>query len=377
MNKDYEVAIVGAGIVGLAHAWAAAEQGLKVIVFERSSVASGASIRNFGMVWPIGQPAGANHDIAMRSHARWLRLADEAGLWVNQCGSLHLAHRPDELAVLEEFESLSRDEDFRVQMLSPKETLARTAAANPDGLLGSLWSPTELGVNPPRAIAAIPGFLSRVYGVDFQFATAVADLNGLNVITGDRNEYPVGRIVVCSGCDFKTLLPQHFAAEELTVCKLQMLRTLAQPEGWRIGPHLASGLTLRHYTSFAACPSLQQLRDRVAQETPELDRFGIHVMASQNEDGEVILGDSHEYDSEITPFDRAEIDELILREVQKQFALPTWSVARRWHGVYAKYRHNVVLEREVAENIHVCVGPGGAGMTMSFGIAERFWNSLT
>jgi glycine/D-amino acid oxidase-like deaminating enzyme len=112
----------------------------------------------------------------------------------------------------------------------------------------------------------------------------------------------------------------------------------------------------------------------VATETPELDRFGIHVMASQFPDGNVILGDSHEYGDTITPFDKSEIDDLIRREAAQVFRLTSGSVTQRWHGIYAKHPTKPAFEAEPEPGVHVFTGTGGAGMTMSFGLADESWD---
>ena len=56
--------------------------------------------------------------------------------------------------------------------------------------------------------------------------------------------------------------------------------------------------------------------------------------------------------------------------------LPSWDIARRWHGIYAKHPTRPVFEAEPLPGVHVSPGTGGSGMTMAFGLAERFWESL-
>src|ERR1700688_5201279 len=87
-----DVAIVGAGILGLAHAYFAAKRGHKVVVFERTPMAQGASVRNFGMIWPIGQRAGVVHQMAMRSRQIWNEILDEAALEYRRTGSPHVVY---------------------------------------------------------------------------------------------------------------------------------------------------------------------------------------------------------------------------------------------------------------------------------------------
>lgn len=373
MASELSVGVVGAGIMGLAHAWLAAEQGHRVTVFERSPRAVGASIRNFGMVWPVGQAAGAAHAAALASRRRWLALAADTGIRADPCGSIHVAHREDELAVLEEFAERAPGLGYDVALLTADEVQAVTPAANRAGLLGGLKTNTEVAVDPVEVIPGIAAWLSDRHGVMFRWNTTVVAVETGRLQTADGSSWDGDRIVICNGTDFETLFPDLLASSGLTRCKLQMLATVPQPAGWRLKTHLASGLTLRHYKAFDVCPSLPRLRHRIATETPELDRFGIHVMASQNTAGEVILGDSHEYDGSISPFDSAEIDGLILRELRACFTLPDWTILRRWNGIYAKHPSETHFAAEPLPGVSVRTGPGGAGMTLAFGLAEQEW----
>ena len=92
--------IIGAGIVGLATARALAIRGYKVTIFERNERAVGASIRNFGMVWPIGQATGPLFERAMLSRSIWKQICSEAKIWHDEVGSLHMAYEDDELQVI-------------------------------------------------------------------------------------------------------------------------------------------------------------------------------------------------------------------------------------------------------------------------------------
>jgi len=379
MADGRHVCIVGGGIFGLAHAWLAAEHGWQVSVFERGRKAEGASIRNFGMVWPIGQIAGEPLAVAQASRRRWLRVATEAGIRAESVGSIHVARRDDEWGVIREFAERGPDLGYDVRLLSADEVHERSPAVV-TGIIGGLWSETEVAVDPPAAIAGMTACLDKHHGVAFHFGTAVVAVESDRLRTADGREWPCDRVVVCSGADFASLFPEVFAlsqADGLIRCKLQMLATAVQPGGFRIGPHLASGLTLRHYRSFEICPSLTALRQRVATETPELDRFGIHVMASQDSAGRVILGDSHEYGDAVEPFDSAEIETLILRELNHLIELPAPIIERRWHGVYAKFAPALQLAVEPLPEVWIRTAAGGAGMTLSFGLAERDWSGET
>lgn len=363
------VAVVGGGIVGIAHAWREAAHGAKVTLFERSARAEGASVRNFGMVWPIGQPLDRLDD-ALRSRALWDEFREETDAWGSPHGSLHVATRADEARVLEEFADAGIG--YRARLLSSEETKRLCpATASVEPIVG-LFSETELGVDPRECLGVAPQWLRDRHGVRLEFGTSVVEIGVPRVVTGDGRRWEFDRVTVASGADFQTLYPEVFVRHALGRCKLQMMRTAPQPGSWRLGPMVASGLTLRHYPTFATCPGLPEIKRRIAEETPELDRYGIHVMAAQNGLGEVVLGDSHEYGDDITPFDKDEVTSLMLRELRKVIDLPDWSLAARWHGIYAiQSAAALQFVHEPAPGVTIVVATGGCGMTMSFGLADR------
>ncbi len=369
-TSEVDVAIVGAGIVGLAHAYLAARSGRTVAVFERNPAALGASIRNFGMIWPIGQPAGRLHDMALRSREIWLDVLEQANLPHLRTGSLHVAYRADEAAVGQEFAQKAASLGYECAWLSPQETLARTQAIRSEGLIGSLWSPTELTVDPRQVIRGLQRFLAERYGVQFHFNTAVRRVE-TSLLEAGNQRCKAGCIIVAPGDDFQTLFPECLRDIGLTRCKLQMMRTVPQPRGWQLGPSLAFGLTFKHYPTFQICGSLQALKDRIASETPDFDKFGIHVMASQNSSGEVTLGDSHDYGLAVNIFDDPAVNRLILDYAKTYLRVPTLEIAEQWHGVYAKHPEQPYFRICPLPGVLLVTVTTGIGMTMSFGLAEE------
>ena len=122
---------------------------------------------------------------------------------------------------------------------------------------------------------------------------------------------------------------------------------------------------------FRDCPGLRAVEERVSRESPWFDRFGIHVLVSQNGRGELTIGDSHQYGRAIEPFDLAEIEGFILEYLRQFLDVPGLRIVSRWHGTYAKHLVNPYVILEPCPGVVVVTGVGGVGMTLSFGLAEK------
>jgi FAD dependent oxidoreductase TIGR03364 len=362
--------VVGAGIVGLAAARILCNNGYAVTVLDKTQRAVGASIRNFGMIWPIGQPDGELYQLAKNSSQIWKDICANTGMWFNQSGSLHVAYSNEEWIVLNELFAQFEKEGRPIRLLTPNQISAKYPQVKQHNLMGGLYSNDEMIVDPRIAVAKVSDYLASVAGVQFLWNHTVQEV-GVGYVKSGNKIIEADKIFVCSGQEIETLFPETFSALPIVKCKLQMMR-LHSPNNLPVGTSVCGGLSLLHYSSFKNAPSLKLLHKKVVSEMPDYIKYGIHVMISQHELGEITLGDSHEYGFTFDPFDDHNINKLIINYLHGFMHASDWVINTTWNGVYPKMTDGSSWYfNQVLQDVYILNGLGGAGMTLSFGVAEK------
>ena len=94
-------------------------------------------------------------------------------------------------------------------------------------------------------------------------------------------------------------------------------------------------------------------------------------IAPKTATGGITIGDSHDYGLGVDVFDREEVNDLILRYLATFARFPRAAIAERWHGAYGKHPSAPYFTAEPEPGVLVVTGLGGAGMTLSLGLAEQ------
>ena len=367
VTGEVDLAVVGAGIVGLAHALEASDRGASVVVVERDERAVGASVRNFGHGCVTAQE-GEALEFAQRARGRWLRLGREAGFRVDECGTVVVARSAEELAALEELAAVRGADE--VVLLDGAQVAARVPVT---GALGGAHLPLDLRVDQRAAVGALAALLARRPGVEVRWSTPVLGVEPGLVRTG-RGDVRARRTVVCVGHDVDRLLPEVADRAGLRRCLLQMLQ-LRPPAGTTIAPAVLTGSSMLRYPALAATEGARALRERWRVERPELLDGVVNHMLTQLPDGDLVVGDTHAYARTLEAFSTEELDELLLAETRALLDLPEMPVTRRWQGVYAD-APGEFLREPVAEGVLAVSVTSGIGMTTALGLAPAVLDTL-
>lgn len=367
-----DLAVVGAGIVGLAHAYAAAKRGKRVVVIERDAQANGASVRNFGFVTVTGQGAGDCWDLARRSREIWAETVEQAGIEVLQRGLLLAARLEESEAVIDAFLKTEMGEGCR--RITAGEAQAFVPALRQDAARLALHSPHELRVESRTALPLLARFLEQHHGVEFRWQTAVTAVDAPRIETAS-GVIEAETVIVCPGDDFTSLFTDRIAAYGATRCKLQMLRV--GPESpVAFSTAVMSDLGLGRYLGYADLPEAKALKQRLDRDLAAERANGIHLIVTQSADGSLVVGDSHHYAATPDPFGSTAVDQLILDEFDRVLDLPGRQVTERWIGTYASAGDRWRFTDRPSDAMRIVVVTAGCGASTAFGIGEETINEL-
>ncbi|QLG95991.1 TIGR03364 family FAD-dependent oxidoreductase [Pseudomonas yamanorum] len=362
-----QLLIIGAGILGLSHAYAAAKRGLKVKVFERSATPLGASVRNFGQALVTGQPPGAMLDLARESRDIWAQWAQLSGLQLKRNGSYLFARNEAEEHLLEAFcVGRAQEHDYRVELLqgTAMNDLYGGQFRHHRAALHGL---DDQQVYSREAIPALINYLCRELKVEFHFSTLVRDIEP-GQLHSTAGTFRGEQIIVCSGHDYQTLLAEQIAELNPQICRLQMLR--ARPQvNLNLQHALLTGLSCVHYGAFADLPEAAPVQAQILRDAPHLHENGIHLLISPTPYGELIIGDSHHYGSDPSPFNAEQVDDWMI-ELAEQTLGCKIQVTERWQGVYGSRGPGPFSFLRVAPGVSVALMHTGVGMSVGPAMAE-------
>ncbi|ALU89298.1 secreted glycine/D-amino acid oxidase (deaminating) protein [Herbaspirillum rubrisubalbicans M1] len=370
--QHFDLAVVGSGILGLAHAYAAVKRGLKVAVFERTGTPLGASVRNFGMGLVTGQPPGIMLDLARESRAIWLHLAARAHFSAREAGTLLFARSQAEHDVLVEFMTVrARQYDYRASLLEG-EKLKALYNGRFSHHRSALHGTEDLQLYSREAMPALVAYLHS-QGVHFRFNTLVHGTADGRLST-TAGQFHAERVVVCSGHDYLTLFADRLQPMNLKQCRLQMLRIKTE-EAVPLTHAVLTGLSCTHYGAFSDLPTARAVHAEIEAKTPLLNKHGIHLLVSPTPYQELIVGDSHHYGTDSPPFNSEEVDQLLLGLVEHTLDTRV-QVIERWQGVYGSKGPGPFSALAIDDHTSVVLMHTGIGMSVGLGLGERVVKAL-
>ncbi|MFF2620894.1 TIGR03364 family FAD-dependent oxidoreductase [Oerskovia jenensis] len=372
-----DLVVVGAGIVGLAHAVEAVGRGLSVLVVERDDRAVGASVRNFGHGCFTAQD-GTALTYAFAARERWIQLAKEADFWLRESGTVVVARADDERQVLEDF---AHGRDGHVRLLDRDQVLDRVPS-DPDEVVGGAFLSQDVRVDPREAVPAIARWYAEQRGAHLAWSTTVQGFeagSGVTLVRTSRGDVVATRVILAVGHDVDRFFPDTAAAAGVRRCTLQMLRVDA-PAGAAGGPReidpaIFTGTSLLRYDGFRHSPALAAVRERLTAQHPALIDAAVNLMVTQRPDGTLTLGDTHAYATTPGPFHPEALDELLLTEAARLFGAGPLTVRERWQGVYAS-APAPFLDVTPMPGVRAVSVTSGIGMTTALGLAPRVLDSF-
>ena len=203
-GKQYDVVVIGAGIIGLSTAKTLLEQhpGLKVAVLEKDAhEATQQSGHNSGVIHSgiYYKPGSLKAQFCVEGRASMTRFCEENEIPVWTCGKLIVANRQEELPRLDAL--LERGTNNKVEGLQIVEPGQIKEIEPHVSAIRALWAP-KTGIVDYRKVSAAYARIIRDKGGEILFKSALKGVSrraGVTVLETESGEYEAKNVINCAG----------------------------------------------------------------------------------------------------------------------------------------------------------------------------------
>jgi glycerol-3-phosphate dehydrogenase len=178
----YDVAIIGAGVIGCSIAKDLAEYDIKLAVLEANiDVAMAATGANSGILH-------AGHDCEkgtlmarfnVLGNEMFDKICEDLDVPYKRCGSLVLAFSEEEINKLEILKTRGLNNGLKEIRIIKKDKIYKLEPKINPGVIAALWTPTAGIINPYELNVALME-ISRANGADYYFEYKVEDIKTIN-----------------------------------------------------------------------------------------------------------------------------------------------------------------------------------------------------
>ena len=313
--KNFQVGIVGGGVIGSAIAWELSKYKIDVVVFEMGSdVASAASKANSGVVHSgINSPPGSlKARYCVEGNKMFKTLAEELGFDLKWVGKLVIAKNEDEIKELELLKKAGLQNGVTgLEIIGESEVKKREPNVS---CASALWVPTA-GVILPYHFTIALAENAAVNDVEFLLETEVKDLEK------KKNHF----LIKTNNGDFRTQIVVN-----ATGIRCEEIVSMVETPDFQVYPYRGEYLVLDKNYSSLVNSMIYPIPVR------ESSFLGIHITPTV--EGNILLGPSSEFIDDLD--DRRTTKEtmnMLLKEAREIIpVLPDRAVINAYSGIRCK-----------------------------------------
>ena len=348
---SFDVAIVGAGIVGAACAASLSASGLRVLVLDSNGIATGTTASGMGHIVLMDD---SDAQLALTGYSRklWNEFADElpSEAEYEHCGTIWVAADEDEMSEVRRKESLCKSHGSNAEILD-EQSLRELEPHLREGLAGGLLVRDDSVVYQLCATKFLLERASR-YGAEVHTGVKVVEIADGGVTLESRDVISAGVIINAAGHAAGELSPQ-----------LEIVK--------RKG-HLA--ITER-YPNFVRHQLIELGYLKSAHGS---DKDSVAFNAQPRSTGQILLGSSRQFGVDDSEIDFDILERMTKRAFEYMPDLRTLSTVRVWTGFRPATPDNLPYIGKIPgyENIYAAAGHEGLGITTSLGTADLLTSAI-